>query len=683
MAIASIWISLGCMYLLLTWCNNAIEAKRSSQTGCKLSYRFADCRFLQLVSVPRDLPNDIEELLLDFNQIQSISKTSLSLYPDLKSLSLQSNGLELIEPDAFQGAIRIESLSLQNNNIAAEYSKTSEALLYTPSLKNLDLSTNGLKMHMVTSLLGNMRTLENLCLDHNIIMHLDDTVFAGLRELKQLSVQWNYIYEVESGTFDHLIKLKTLNLAFNSLPCILDFGLTQLRTLNLSFNQLEWFQSRELDKEFSLELLDISHNQLLFFPLLPRVHHIHTLLLSDNRMRFYSELFDTDSSYVNFTIMENNSTNTTAINVWEEEIKSDLSTLQFLDMSRNQFTYLPEEFIVKMISLIQLKLDWNCLDTFSLSHLRGSNSLIELDLSYNRISELLMDDTPSFSSLHYFNMSRNNLQTLPKHMFNDMKGLRTLDLSHNRLSLCCKQVGAARSDDNNCVDMRPLTSLKNLYLSGCGLVLDAHCILDGTTLTHLDLSENHVKDLSPLQDTCRTLHFLSLRNSLPYNLSLDFSSYQNLRYLDLAENNLTNFPTSLIELSLQSLDLRQNNFTSLPLYNTYHGLLRTLNVLYLSKNPFECCELSWLNVLKESSSINIPDLPQVSCNFSNHFMLVQRLPESIPHSCLWKTGDVLLYLLLILPICVTFLVALLLMFLTFREIILQKLKRRCRRSTSY
>ncbi|XP_063296985.1 transforming growth factor beta activator LRRC33 [Pelobates fuscus] len=685
MAIVSLWFLLGCMYLILPCCKNAIEGQHFSQSGCRLSYRIADCSYLQLTSVPKDFPNDIEELVLVFNNIKRITRPALSLYPDLKSLSLQSNGLELIESDTFQGTTGLESLSLQDNSISTDYIQASEALRFIPSLKKLDLSRNGLKMNMVTALLRNLKSLEYLSLDNNMIMRLEDSVFAGLHELKQLSLQRNYIYEIETGTFDHLVKLKTLNLAFNSLPCIVDFSLTQLQTLNLSFNQLEWFQSMENDVEFQLELLDISHNMLLFFPLLPQRHHIHKLLLSENRMRFYADLFDANSSTVDFLIIENNSTNISSINLWEEEkITSNISTIQYLDMSHNHFTYLPDGFIEKMTSLIELKLDWNCLETFSISHLENASSLAELDLSYNKISELKLNNhSHSFLGLLYFNVSRNNLQMLPRHIFSGMNGLRTLDLSHNRLKLCCSQVGTVGVHGNDCVDIRYLTALKNLYLSGCGMVLDARCNFYGTTLTHLDLSDNHIQSLSSLQDTSRTLLFLSLRNSLPSNLSDVFSTYQNLRYLDLSENNLTNFPRSLTGLSLKSLDLRKNNLTFLPLYDRYENLLKTLNVVYLSKNPFDCCELSWLDVLRKSGSINIPDLLHVTCNFSHHFMSAQDLPLDVLHSCQWKTGGTLLYLLLTLPICVTFLVALLLVILTFKDVLLQALKRCCRRSTSY
>ncbi|XP_053316122.1 transforming growth factor beta activator LRRC33 [Spea bombifrons] len=677
MAIVSVWFSLGCMYLALSWWDNAVEGRRFS--GCRLVSKVADCNRLQLSSVPQDLPTDIEELFLDFNIIKSLDKNSLSIYPGLKNLSLRSNRLELIHIEAFKGIINLDSLSLQDNNIATGYSLVSKAFMFTPSLKNLDLSKNGLNEAMVTILLKNLNSLEYLAVDNNIIMRLDDTVFTGVSNLKELSLERNYIYEIDSGTFERLVNLKTLNLAFNNLPCVIDFGLTQLRVLNLSFNHLEWFQSQEIDVEFQLELLDISHNQLLFFPLLPKWHHLHTLLLSDNRMRFYADIFDLESSYEDFLIMENNSTNITTVNLWEEEIISDLSTLKFLDISMNQFKYLPDGFIGKMTSLTSLKLDWNCLETFSVLPMEIASSLTELDLSNNEILELRVDNvSQNVLGLRYFNLSRNNLQKLPRHIFSSMSDIATIDLSHNRLNLC-----SGSDSDMDCVDIRHITSLRHLHLSGCEMELDMQGHFCGTALTYLDLSDNRVNCLHSLMDTSRTLRFLSLRNSLECNFSAEFSAYQSLKFLDLSGNNLTTFPNSLTGLSLQSLDLRKNNLSSLPFISSYHQILRSLNILYISDNPFDCCELSWLNILRRLSSINISDLSRVTCKFSHRRMLVRDISESVHHSCQWKTGGTLLYLLLTMPISLTLLMALLLLYLTFKETLLQVLKRRCRRSNSY
>ncbi|XP_075057696.1 transforming growth factor beta activator LRRC33 isoform X2 [Mixophyes fleayi] len=658
-----------------------VEPKMMCSRLCALS-RVADCRHIQLSSVPQDLPSNTQELLLDYNHLESLSNKSLLRYQELMNLSLRSNSLGFIDLEVFQGTMKLESLSLHDNTISTNYTLVSMGLRSASSLRWLDMSRNYLTGDMVTILLRNLTSLEYLYLDYNVIMRLDGSVFEGLTNLKELSLQRNYIYEIEGGTFEGLVNLKTMNLAFNLLSCIENFGLTQLQMLNLSFNNIEWFLSQEIDVDFQLEKLDISHNQLLFFPFLPKRHHLRSLLLSSNNMKFYANLFDKNSSYVNFLIMENNTTNITTVNLWEGFIPSDLSTLNVLDISRNQFDYLPNEFLAAMTSLSYLKLNWNCLETFDLSYGQISSALNTLDLSNNKLSELRINvSSQSLQQITYLNLSHNRLQELPEQIFSTMDKLSTLDLSHNLILLCSHSGDVA--SDQGCVDLRNITSLRYLHLSDCGLKLDKHIVFQGTPLTHLDISYNQLKDLHFLLDTTRTLKSLSLRNSLSFVGNIDFSVFQSLIVLDLSENNLTTFPASLTDLALQYLDIHKNKLLSIPLYSTNQPLTRNLNTIYLSNNPFDCCKLSWYNILLTLSTISMPDRQQVTCNVSSNYMSVQEVSESDLDICHWKTGGTFLSLLLTLPTLVTLLVALVLVFLTFKQPLLRMFKRRFLTSSSY
>ncbi|XP_073481716.1 transforming growth factor beta activator LRRC33 [Aquarana catesbeiana] len=682
MAIVSLWYSFGCMYLmLLQWRYSADGEKLFSQSGCQLVSRMADCRHLKLLSVPQDLPSHIQEILLDFNHLKHVGKNTFKRYNGLTNLSLRSNSLILLEKDIFQDTVKLESLSLQNNTISSNYTQVGTGLLSASSLKWLDLSRNNLNGDMVATLLKNLTSLEYLNLDYNVIMRLDDSIFVGLDSLRELSLQGNYIYEIEVGTFDRLKKLKTLNLSFNLLPCIVDFSLIQLKVLNLSFNHIEWFLSREVDADFQLEKLDISHNQLFYFPLLPKHHHLHTLLLSDNNMKFYAHLFDDNSSFVDYLILDNNTHSTITVNLWEGSISSNLSSLQIMDISKNQFNYLPDDFLTNMTTLSELKLSWNCLDTFDLSHGHISNVLNNLDLSNNNLWELKIDtSSQSFPQLLYLNLSKNRLQDLPQKIFHTMTRLDTLDLSHNLIQLCSHLDSA--TEDQACVDLKT-GSIRHLRLAGCDLDLDTQNVFQGTELTHLDISYNPLRGLYFLKDTVRTLKFLSLRNSSSFIDRIDFSDFSSLVTLDLSENSLTTFPESLTYLPLQHLDVRKNKLISIPLSGSYQPLTRNLNTVFLSENPFDCCKLSWLEILRASRSIIIPDFQEMTCNFSNIYVTVPELPETVLYSCKWKSGGTLLSVLLTVPVSVTLLVALLLLFLTFKQPVLKVLKRRFRMSSRY
>nr|XP_056705280.1 transforming growth factor beta activator LRRC33 [Euleptes europaea] len=655
---------------------------------CKLEKRSADCNRRRLDSVPADLPAGTEELLLDANSIQTVRNASLGQYLFLQSLRLCENRLELIEPGAFLASRTLSFLFLANNALFMNYSMTAAALWSLPALRKLDLSGNQLTEEMMATLIQQLSSLESLFLARNAIMRLDDSHFKNLPHLQNLDLQQNYIFEIEIGAFEGLQGLQYLNLAYNYMPCIVDFDLAQLRVLNVSNNHIEWFLAAENDATFELETLDLSHNQLLFFPLLPRLNKLQSLLLTHNRMSFYGKLFNDSESTLQLQSLYGNSTNVTTINLWEEISHGVLSFLSFLDMSWNRLQYLPERFFEGMVSLTHLKLSHNCLETLHIHEGELLNSLVHLDLSYNQLLDLQMSFSPGVTlpNLRWFNLNNNRLRGLPAEIFTHATKITTVDLSHNPVEICGSAASAASP---MCVDIRNAGSLRNLYLAGCSLkVLGSH-VFRGASLVQLDLSDNPsalLAGLVPLQDVAPSLQVLSLRNTglSAASINVDFSAFQKLRNLDLSENSLASFPGSLIGLRLSKLDLRRNGLHSLPQRVMQNQLGKSLRVIYLSQNPYDCCSLGWWDALRSPHTVHIADMSQVTCNYSSRLISAANLPETVLQSCRWLTADmVLLYLVLALPPCLALLVAFAIIFLTFRQRILQMVKRRYRTSSPY
>lgn len=74
----------------------------------------------------------------------------------------------------------------------------------------------------------------------------------------------------------------------------------------------------------------------------------------------------------------------------------------------------------------------------------------------------------------------------------------------------------------------------------------------------------------------------------------------------------------------------------------------------------------------------------VTCNLSSKIIRVVELPEGMPQDCKWGQVDTgLFYLVLILPSCLTLLVASTVIFLTFKKPLLQVIKSRCHWSSIY
>ncbi|XP_015726587.1 transforming growth factor beta activator LRRC33 [Coturnix japonica] len=678
------------LLLAVGWGDGAGAAWAVSPGGCEHVQSTADCRRKWLSSVPGNLQGDIEVLLLDDNTIRVLGRASLLSYHQLKHLSLTKNRMELIKPGAFLGSQGLHALSLADNQLFTNYSLTAAALSALPALRTLDLAGNQLTEDMASVLLSNLSSLESLSMARNVIMRLDSSIFTNLTQLLELNLERNYIFEIDRA-FEGLQRLQRLNIAYNYMTCIVDFNLTQLRVLNVSYNIIEWFLALESDDLFELEVLDLSHNQLLFFPVLPRQSKLHSLLLKDNEMSFYQLLpngTSLENVTVQFLLIDGNSTNVTTVRLWDEVCYSNLSSLRLLDMSQNQFWYLPEGFLAKMPSLTHLKLNQNCLETFHLSQRDPLAMLTDLDLSQNLLTELWEDmgTGPTLPSLQQFNLSTNMLRALPAGIFTHTKHITTVDLSYNRLDLCPQPVILGQSAP--CVDIRGLTTLTHLSLAGCGLrALGGHPFR-GTALTHLDLSDNRealLGDLGWLRDLAATLQVLSLRNTnLSSTTSVDFSAFQSLVGLDLSGNTLTALPASLGALKLLSLDLRDNCLTALPADMAWRPLGRSLQELYLSRNPYNCCTLGWWQALHGVEQLRVPDGREVTCNYDSQRLSAWVLPEPVLRDCQWRTADMaLLYLVLALPTCLTLLVAFTVLFLMLKPKLLKMVKRRCGVSSPY
>ncbi|XP_072111922.1 transforming growth factor beta activator LRRC33-like isoform X2 [Mobula birostris] len=659
---------------------------QASLESCKMVGTVALCQGESLDRVPVNLSIRTEVLFLNENVIRAISNESLSVYKRLHMLNLSGNQIEVIEPGAFGYNKNLEDLNLKKNRIDLTYSKTHLALRTLSALKSLDLSENRLNEDMTSYIVRNLTTLEYLSLARNVIMRLEPGNLEGLVHLRELNLEYNYIYEIESGTFEGLQRLTKLNLAHNHIPCIVDFSLPQVKTLNVSHNAIELFLTRENEIEFQLETLDLSHNKLLFFPLLPKCNKLKSLLLADNEMSFYDDLMNDSSTEVQFIQIVGNVTNITTVNLWDEMVSVSLPDLEVLDMNRNSFRYLPQGFLQGMTTLSSLQLNQNCLKTFSLTEDDPLFFLQLMDLSQNRLSSLDLS-VNRLEKLNYFNISFNKLESVLPDLFTKMPQLTTLDLSHNSISVCPYPLKNEKTLNRDCVGLANIKSLKRLYLAGCALVTVPDSAFVGSPLTHLDLSSNTGIRLqaSSFQDVSKSLKFLFLRNNGLNSNQLDISlrvAFGHLSHLDISGNGLTNLHPALKSLPLKWLDLRNNHLPTLQ-QDVLKSLLRSLESVLLSNNTFDCCQLNWWATLINTKSLIILDRSKVTCNNSIRLDDPGQISHFTKIHC-QIDNTVLKYFLLLLPMVVFILTVTVMVFLSLNSKVLPKyVKAKCKMGTEY
>ncbi|XP_035614423.1 transforming growth factor beta activator LRRC33 isoform X1 [Oncorhynchus keta] len=691
MPIQGLLPTLVCLTIWTLWSLLIPALSHPHHSLCRLTQKIALCSDSEISSVPRDLPDNIEELHLTHNHIQMLQDDSLSRYISLRTLSCAKNRLETVGSKLFHNSPHLESLNLAANQLHVGYQETSRALLTLSRLKVLDLSENQLTNDIASVLLQNMTSLEYLNLSRNLLLRLDESSFSDLHQLRELDLQRNMLFEIVDA-FDHLHKLQRLNLAFNHLACLMDFDMTQLVVLNASHNNIEWFiANQDLQETFQLETLDLTNNNLLFFPFLPIQSRLRNLHLSQNRVSFYEHLADTAgypnwTNSVQFFNLRGNVTNVTA-QLWDESLHGDISSLDLLDLSGNQVGYFPQGFISKMPSLVRLRMQTNCLEVLNLTLEKLPGTLYELDVSNNRLTELHADQgsLSELGKLSYLNLSQNDLQSLPPRLFSSLTSISSVDISFNRIGICPLEEWGGNRDGGNqsdCVVWRNIISLRQLHLSGCNLGRLPSSAFTGTPLTHLELSNNPELNIGPrsIVGLSRTLHHLGLGNTGLRDF--DFSPFHHLKSLNISRNSLTQLPASLQRLELRLLDLRDNKLNTVP-SDQANTLALKLQTVFLNGNTFNCCQLDWYRTFERAKTVNIIDLSDISCQD-----LTQNTHKVVfldPLMCGGSEEESVYWYILLFIVPVLCLVGITVIFLlTFRPRLLPKaIKNKCRRPTSY
>ncbi|MBN3313821.1 LRC3B protein, partial [Atractosteus spatula] len=126
--------------VLLTFCFH--HAATSCARGCYCSERpggakTVRCSSLGLTEIPRDIPNDTQQLYLDYNHITTVPAHAFRELPLLGELDLSHNELAKLEPGAFRGlAGSLEFLDLSSNKLMTLSSEAFESLRARTNFSN-------------------------------------------------------------------------------------------------------------------------------------------------------------------------------------------------------------------------------------------------------------------------------------------------------------------------------------------------------------------------------------------------------------------------------------------------------------------------------------------------------------------------------------------------------------------
>ncbi|XP_073411993.1 transforming growth factor beta activator LRRC32-like [Dendrobates tinctorius] len=566
------------------------------------------CQHNAMHFVPKRLPDSLKTLDLSYNLVQELTHISISNLLNLENFNIEHNHLETIENGALDALLRLQSLNLASNRLHKHYLSNKGIFGSLQSLKRLNLAHNNLDSDMVHCYLSNITSLVNLDLSWNTIAILFSKMFDGVPRLVELNLSNNYIAEIDGGTFDSLRHLRALDLAKNAITCISSFDLPQLHLLNLSSNSLRFFLSQNSQKFYQLRNLDLSKNNLVRFPILPKINMVQHLNLSRNNIVELSILSSETEENLEMTSWHDTISYLDLLsNV--ENITSHLTNIMDLDLSYNHLTSIPWQFLSYIGSLQNVNMAENCLQDMS--------GAFYYEMSHeNRTSSIT-----ALRTLKTLDIHGNFITYIPPWLFDLLPEIEEINLKNNNIRFCVPEE-TDYSTVNACTTFSGAHHLRYLNLQNNNITrLPPNVFLHGP-LHFLDLSDNVGLNIheGALTEVQQSLQMISLKGNFMNDSQTNLPCIKWLKTLDLSSNRLTVIPDHLQCSVLESLNI-QNNAMHLLDETTVLDRMKSLRLMFVSGNPFDCCSLTWLDPLLDSG-IKILDLENTNCIYADTNMSV-------------------------------------------------------------
>lgn len=222
--------------------------------------RTVDCNELHLQRVPANLSDDTQVLLLQSNNISSIT-TELQSLLNLTELDLSQNHLKRVGSMGLQSLSRLVTLYLEENLIEE---LEDFGLRNLSNLEELYVNHNRISSIGAEAFSG-LSSLLRLHLNSNRLVAIDSRWFESLPSLEILMIGENPILGLEEKNFLPLSRLHSLVLAgmgLASAPAAAFQGLDYLESLSFFDNRLRSVPRDALSVLPNLKFLDLNKNPI-------------------------------------------------------------------------------------------------------------------------------------------------------------------------------------------------------------------------------------------------------------------------------------------------------------------------------------------------------------------------------------------------------------------------------------
>ncbi|XP_059062501.1 toll-like receptor 7 [Achroia grisella] len=235
--------------------------------------KLASCRVMdlshnQLERIPQ-IPISLGDLNFAYNNLSEIKPNTWPTMNALLRLNLSANNIgDNLSGDSFSGLLTLQALDLSVNGVSRP---PWEALNVLTSLQYLYLQHNNITA-LTKSAFGNLPTLFNLDLSHNQLADISQLSFNGMQQLINLTLSGNELGHIPNEAFKGLVALRKLDLSNNMLEKIdnktnglLD-DLLSLETVDLSYNRFGFLTKKMFPSSpwipYRLMEVDLSYNEI-------------------------------------------------------------------------------------------------------------------------------------------------------------------------------------------------------------------------------------------------------------------------------------------------------------------------------------------------------------------------------------------------------------------------------------
>lgn len=515
-------------------------------------------------------------------------------------------------------------------------------------LEEIDLAYNDLET--IPSVFDSCEKLISIFLESNSITTVDSGAFSKLKNLQELYLQINNIVDLPATLLQSSARIKTVSLRDNEIRELPQGFLTNLTSLRFLFLSRNPFKSPH----------DISNT-------FKGLKNLITLWLSATNIRVISQDSFKGLTSLNVLELDNNQIEFLPTNVFYE-----LKQLEELGLSGNQIFSIDSSCFAELPKLLKLELHNNSITQFDFGTFAGLNLLTSLTINDNQVRFLRSNAFGALEKLKMLDIRNMSLAAISPKIFNQTQNsnLRVVKAEGNIcvdenfenfdksvLNNCFSKVLTCSFTENDhgfgceisSVNITmgsifmsefdaPERSVENVYFTDSRLdFVPDEIFTEFPSITRLDLSSVGLRELHQIFMNCTSLtHLILNQNELKDLPGKVFSNCLNLEHVEIFDNavgaidkNAFQGLTSLKTLSIQNSEAKTISKETVELDSELFQQAPQLESLLISlRQPININKP--LQSLKELKILRVEDnlIPHLGGDFLTNSLLIEQLSLS-------------------------------------------------------